>query len=105
MLLHTLRIVILKNHIFYHASTAIFVIYILFIALHIHHIPIFHENIYFFPCPKGLIPNFHVIDENIGVRPAKLEYVLSFAAISFYCLFFVISAHPGFGIYDGSLAN
>ena len=35
-------VVTFKNYIFYHASTAIYVIYILFIALHIHHIPIFH---------------------------------------------------------------
>ena len=50
-----------EKHILYHAGTAILVIYILFTALHIHHIPIFHENIYFFPCHRGLIPNFHVI--------------------------------------------
>ena len=55
MLLNTLRIVSFKNHIFYH-GTAIFVICILLTALHIHHIPIFHEKIY--------IPNFHVISPN-----------------------------------------
>ena len=47
MLLNTLRIVTFRNHIFYHASTVIFVIYMLLI-----------------PMPQKLIPNFHVICPN-----------------------------------------
>ena len=80
MLLNTLRIVTFKKHIFYHASTEIFVIYIPFTALHIHHIPIFHGNIYFFPCHQGLIPNFHVICTNIKTSvfyvSSKFFYVM-----------------------------
>ena len=54
MLLNTLRIVIFKKYIFHHANTAIFDIYILFIALHIQHISIFYGNIYFFPMPPRI---------------------------------------------------